>query len=125
MKEGGLLEKHCLKVKLGLKKYAKVFPTTGNIYFGDESDHYYLNFISSEWEKFNSRPVSFTHSGVKFENGLSFTIKGVADEKFIAIESNRNDKMVYGESTSSHLHIHLGSQTEIQDKIAVLNLHGR
>lgn len=79
VKEGGLLEKHCLNAKLGANKYAKIFTPTASIYFGDEIDGYYLNFVTNEWEKFNSKPVSFSQSGVKFENGLSFTSKGIAD----------------------------------------------
>lgn len=96
LKTEGLIEKHCIQAKLGSGAYAKVFTSTGNIYFGDESDHYFMNFLSLKSEKFNSQPVSFTSFGVKFENGLTFTTKGLTDEKFVIVQSNRNDKVAYG-----------------------------
>lgn len=74
-----------MRAKLGSGRYVKLFVSTGNIYFGDETEHYYLNFINNESQKFNSKPVSFAHSGVKFENGLTFTTKGVVEDKFIVI----------------------------------------
>lgn len=115
-----------MKAKLSSSTpYVKSYPSTGNIYFGDSTDHYYINFLNFDSQKFNSKPTTFAHFGVKFENGLTFTTKGMADGNVIMVESNRDDKTVYGELTDGHLYVHLGTETAIGDKIATICLEGR